>query len=135
MGFSYLILSKCFQDLERLRKCFLVYLFSHFSFIFFSRKLLLSGDIETNSGPGHNLNNHFTICHWNLNSISAHNFAKLQLLKVYLAVHRFDIVCLSETYLNSRFPFDDGNLEIPCYIMVRADHPANSNRGGVCMYY
>ena len=62
---------------------------------FFSGKPLLSGDIEINPGPRHNLNNHFTICHWNLNSISAHDFAKVYLLKAYLAVHKFDIACLS----------------------------------------
>ena len=56
-------------------------------------------------------------------------------LHTYLTVHKFDIACLSETYLNSSFPFDDGNLGIPSYIMVRADHPANSKRGGVCMYF
>ena len=39
------------------------------------------------------------------------------------------------TYLSSSFPFDDDNLDIPGYIMVRADHPATSKRGGVCMYY
>ena len=80
---------------------------------FFSRKLLLSGDIETNPGPKPNLNNHFTICHWNLNSISAHNFAKVQLLKAYLAVHKFDNVCLSETYLNSCFPLMMTNWTYP----------------------
>ena len=74
------------------------------------------------------MNNHFTICHWNLNSIFAHNFARVQLLKAYFAVHKFDIVCLSETYLNSSFPFDADNLEIPGDVMVRADHPANSKR-------
>ena len=99
-----------------------MYLFTHCLFCFFSRKLPLSGDIETNPGPRRNLSNHFTICHWNLNSISAHNFAKVQ--------HLY----LSETCLNSSFPFDDGNLKIPGYIMIRADHPANSKRGGVCMY-
>ena len=92
----------------------------------FSRKLFLSGNIDTNPGPSRNLNNHFTVCYWNLNSISAHNFAKVQLLKAYLAAHKFDIVRLSETYLNSSLPFDDDNLEIPGYIMVRADHPTNS---------
>ena len=81
---------------------------------FFSRKLLLNGDIEINPDPSRNLNNHFTICHWNL---------------------KFDMVCLSETCLNSSFPFDDDNLDIPVYIMVRVDHPADSKRGGVCMYY
>ena len=81
------------------------------------------------------MSKHFTICHWNLISISAHNFAKVQLLKAYLAVHKFDILCLSETYLNSSFPLDDGNLDIPGYVMVRADDPGNSKRGGVCMQY
>ena len=113
----------------------LVCLFSHFLFLFFSRKLFLSGDIETNPGPRRNLNNHFTICHWNLNSISAHNFAKVQLLKPCLAIYEFDIVCLSETHLNSGFPFDDDSLDILGYIMVRTDHPANSKRGSVCMWY
>ena len=137
MGFSYVILSKylCFQDLKRLKECLLVYLFSHFLFLFFSRKLFLSGDIETNLSPRRNLNNHFTIFHWNQNSISAHNFVKLHLLKAYLAIHKFDMVYPSETYLNSGFPFDDDILDIPGYIMVRVDHPAHSKRGGVCMYY
>ena len=64
-----------------------------------------------------------------------HNFAKVQLLKAYLAVHKFDFECLSETYLNSSFPFDDDNLDIPGYIMIRDDHRANSKCGGVYMYY
>ena len=111
-----------------------IFVFTFFVSFFFLRKLFLSGDIETNPDPRRNLNNHFTTCHWTLNSISAHNFAKVQFLKAYLAVHKFDIVCLSETYLNSSFPFDDDNLDIPGYIMVTADHPANKKHGVVCMY-
>ena len=49
--------------------------------------------------------------------------------------NKFGIKCVSETYLNSIFPFDDDNLDIPGYIMVRADHPANSKGLDVCMYY
>ena len=37
--------------------------------------------------------------------------------------------------LPSRFPFDDVNLDIPGYIMVKADHPAISKRGDLCGYY
>ena len=65
-----------------------IFVFTFFVYLF-PRKLLLSGDIETNPGLKYNLNNHFTICHWNLNSISAHNFAKVQLLRAYLAVRKF----------------------------------------------
>ena len=98
----------------------------HIFVSFFSRKLLLSGGTETNPGPRIHSNNHFTICHWNLNKIFVHNFAKVQLLKAHLAVHKFDMVCLSKTYLNSSFPFDDDNLDIPSYIMARADHTVKS---------
>ena len=99
---------------------------------FFSQKILLNEDTETNPGPRHNCNNHFTICHWNLNNISVHTFAKEQLLKANLAVYKFDIVYLSLTYLNASFLSDGDNLGIPGYIMVRADHAANT--GGAHMY-
>ena len=37
--------------------------------------------------------------------------------------------------MNSSLPFYDNKLDIPGYIMIRADHPAKSKHGGVCMYY
>ena len=30
---------------------------------------------------------------------------------------------------------DDDNLEIPGYNLIRADHPSDNRRGGVCVYY
>ena len=39
----------------------------------------------------------------------------------------------SETYLDSTIP--DSLLEIDGYNLVRADHPNNIKRGGVCIYY
>ena len=42
-----------------------VSIFFTFFVSFFSRKLLLSGDIETNPDPRCNLSNYFTIFHWN----------------------------------------------------------------------
>ena len=74
-----------------------IFVFTFFVSFFSRKRLLLRGDIETNPGQRRNLSNHFTICHWNLNSISAHNFAKVQLLKAYLALHKFDIVRLKHT--------------------------------------
>ena len=101
-----------------------------------SRIISLSGDIEINLGPKSNvLNWCFSICHWNLNSISAHMFTKVSLLSAYISVHKFDIICLSKTYLNSEIPSDDENLKIPGYSLVREDHPSNSKHGGVCVYY
>ena len=59
----------------------------------------------------------------------------MSLLQAYNAVHKYDIICLSETYLNSSVPYDDGNLEIPGYNLIRTDHQSEDKRGGVCIYY
>ena len=77
----------------------------------------------------------FSICQWNLNSISAHNFSKILLLQTDNAVHKYGIICFSETYLNSSIPYDDDNLEIPGYNLIRGDHPSEDKRDGVCIYY
>ena len=97
--------------------------------------ILLSGDIKTNPGPILSSGQCFSICHWNLNSITAHNYAKLSLLTAYNLVHSFDIICLSETYLNSETPPNDTRLELPGYNLFRSDHPSSNKRGGVCVYY
>ena len=49
--------------------------------------LVLCGDIESNSGPRPNSGQSFSICHWNLNSIGAHYFSKINLLRAYNAIH------------------------------------------------
>ena len=46
-----------------------------------------------------------------------------------------DIMCLSETYLDSSVPLDDNNLQIPGYSSVRADHPSNKKCKGVLICY
>ena len=90
--------------------------------------------LNSTQDPNRILQKKFSICHWNLNSIAAHNFAKLVLLKAYNSVHKFDIICLSETYLDSNILPDNSNLEIPGYNLVRSDHPSNKKRGGVCIF-
>ena len=73
---------------------------------------MLSGGVEINPGPLSNCKEYFSICHWNLNSISARNYSKLFLLKAYIIFHKLDIICLSETYLDSTIPNDDDKLQI-----------------------
>ena len=101
----------------------------------YSLLILLSADVELNPGPKRASTRNISICHWNLNSISAHNYIKLFLLKAYIAIHKFDIICLSETYLDSSTTSDDDNLAISGYNLIRSDHPSNNKRGGVCIYY
>ena len=46
----------------------------------------LSGDIEMNPGPKPNPCHSFSICHWHPNSLTAHNFLKVSLLRAYVAI-------------------------------------------------
>ena len=97
--------------------------------------LRLSGDIELNAGPKPNSCKSFSICHWNLNSSISHNFNKVSLLTAYNSIHKFDTICLSETYLNSKTLSNNENLNIPGYNLIRADHLSNIKREGVCIYF
>ena len=91
----------------------------------------MSGDVEVYPGPKRNSfrSQSFSICHWNLNSLIAHSFAK-----VSLSVNKFDIVYLSETFLNCEILTDDYNLQIPGYSIAREDHPSNTKRSGLCVF-
>ena len=48
-----------------------------------------------------------------------------------MSVHKFDIICLSETYLDSTVSLDDDNLVSSENNLSRSDHPSNTKRGGV----
>ena len=91
----------------------------------------ISGDIEENPGRQSKPCSSLSICHWNLNSIPAHNFIKMSLLRASISINKFNIICLSKTYLDSSISSNDGNLE---YTLVRADNPNNTEKGGVCIY-
>ena len=93
------------------------------------------GDVEENRGTKPRSNQIFSICHWNLNSISEQNCIKLSLLRIYLSTHKFDVIWLSETYLDSDTSHEDANLEIVGYTLIRADHPSNTTWGGDCLQY
>ena len=80
-----------------------------------------SGDIEMNPGPKPNPCHSFSICHWNLNNLAAHNYLKASLLRAYVAIEKFDVVCLSETFLDSSNISDDDNFYLPGYNLVRTE--------------
>ena len=87
------------------------------------------------AGPKSRSRKSFSIYHWNLNSISAQNYTKVSLLTAYNLIHNFDIICVSETFINSETAANDPNLETPGYNMHRADHRSNCKRGGVSIFY
>ena len=70
----------------------------------------LCGDFEEKLAPKPSSNQVFSICHWNLNSISV-SYIKLSILRPYLSTHKFDVICISETFLDSNTSYEDANLE------------------------
>ena len=98
--------------------------------------LICAVDIKLNPGPRkNNVSHNFYFCHWNLNSIAAHNFSKLSLLEAYNVEHKFDMICLSETFLGSSIPSNDESLNMKGYKLIRADNPSDSKKDGVGIYY
>ena len=65
----------------------------------------------------------------------AHSFARVLLLTAYLSINKFDILCLSETFLNSEILTDDENFQTPAFSIAWVDHHYNTKRCGVCVYY
>ena len=93
------------------------YFFSFgFRFVFTLLSLFVCGDVELNPGPkNRNSCYNFSICHWNLNGITANNFAKVNVLQAYNSIHYFYLICLSESYLDSSVSSDNDNLYIKDY--------------------
>ena len=62
--------------------------------------LRLAGDIHPNPGPVKNVKN-LSFCHWNLNGINTRDDIKIPLIEAYNSVMHFDLLALSETFLDT----------------------------------
>ena len=85
-------------------------------FSFYTTNFFVCGDVELNIGP--KKGTPATVCQSVINSITAHNFAKVNVLQAYNAIHDFDMICLSESYLDSFVSSDNDNLYIRDYKLV-----------------
>ena len=63
-----------------------------------SSLLLRCCDIEKNPGPKYSS---LTLCHWSLNGLTAHDSIKILSFQAYVTQHNYDIISLSEIFLNS----------------------------------
>ena len=112
---------------------FRVLRFVNYKVIAFPVFLLLShGDTEVNPGPKRKISK-FSCCYWSVNSrpILAHD--KLSLIKSYNTMQKYDIISISETFLDSSA--NESSLLIPGYCLLRADHPNHLKKGGVWLYF
>ena len=94
--------------------------------------MICSGDTEIQPGP---IKNALKFCHWNLNSVLAHDRIKVSLLEAYISVYNYDILVLSETYLSSDISHDETFIEGFGQNTFRKDNPRGLRKGGVCMYF
>ena len=99
----------------------------------FNLLLILSGDIHTNPGPSTLKDLKFF--HWNLNSLCARDGLKKQLIQAYDAVHKYDILAVSESMLASTIKNDDIFIEGFSKDIYRSDHHSSTKIGEVCLYY
>ena len=95
--------------------------------------LLLRGNIHPNPGPKRDKDCNFSVCSWNIGSVSFHNFIKLSLLSSYNSIYKYYLICFSETFLDSSFLPDDPRLYLDGYNLIRDAHPNDLKRGGVCV--
>ena len=63
----------------------------------------------------------------------AHNFIKVSLLHTLVVTSDFDVICLTETLLDSSIDNDDDRISTLGCNLLRTDHPSNTTRGGVCI--
>ena len=93
---------------------------------FFSENvLLLHGNIEINPVTNKKYKS-FTCYQWNVNSLTAHNMLKLSSVAAYNSIHKYNFICISETYLDSSVQSVDRDISINGYNLISADHPSNN---------
>ena len=71
-------------------------------------------------------------CNQNVNSLIAHSLSKISQLE---AVYKHDFICVSETFFDTSLQEGDKNIQLDGCNLLRADHPSNSKRGSVCIFY
>jgi len=89
--------------------------------------LLLHGDIHSNPGPP------LSYMHWNVNSLTADQFARIPLLQAHAAIHGFHLIAITESGLTSRTTNEA--INIPDYTPIRCDLVDGISHGGVVVYH
>ena len=96
--------------------------------LFFIQNLLSCCDnIEENPEPKYSSP---TFCYWNLNGLTAHDSTKISLIQAYITYYNYEIIRLTETFLNSSIRSDNNILMIDGYNLIRSDHPSDSKKVG-----
>lgn len=90
-----------------------------FSFLCLLNLLFRCGDIKANPGAKYSS---FIFCHWNLNELTVHD-SMVPLLLAYITQHNYDLICLSEKFVNFPIQTIDDQICIDEHILIGPDHP------------
>ena len=99
----------------------LVYCFYLFPFLL----LLCNRDVESNLGLKKNLEFSVSCCHCNVNSILDHDYTKITYLEAYNSAFKYDFICISEMYLDSKIFSENNNPNILGYNLIKPDCPSS----------
>ena len=114
-------MTEVFKICYCVRICFSQLNYVHLTLNTILMLLICTGDVGLNPGPKKsNSCYNFSMCHWNLNSVAAHDLSKLSLLETYNVQRKFHMICLFETYLDSTIQYDDQILTLNGYKTLRA---------------
>ena len=89
------------------------------------------GDIHPNPGPSSS--SFFNFAHWNLNSLTAHDFARIPILETFAIQENLNLLAITESALKKDVP--NNKIDIDGFSHIRNDLPPNDRRGGVVLYY
>ena len=120
-----------FSDPVIIYKCMFTFSYNVFLFIL----ILQAEGIELNTRPNKNYHSYFSCCHWHVTSLATDNYSTVVALKVYNSIYKYDFICFRENFLDSLFEFDNKNLMLEGYNLIRSDRPNNIKRSNVCIYY
>ena len=95
---------------------------------------ICASDIERNPRKN-NTSFNLSLCDWNFDSIAVHNFSNPFLLEAYNVQHKFDMICLSQTFLDTSIPTNDERLNMRGYKVIRANNPSDNKKGDVGIIY
>ena len=118
-----------FKKLSQIKKNILFFIFV------LGMLLIMSGSIEMNPGPTQTKKSNLSFAVWNLDSLPARDYARIQVFDSFQASYDFDIFGVCESFLNKDVP--NGNIFIDGFSAdpFRADKPLNIRNGGVCLYF
>ena len=93
----------------------------------------MCGDVHSHPGRSHGNSPNF--CHCNLDSIAVNDFIKTATIGAYNLVYNYDLIALSETYLDNSITNEAISPTGFSKEIFICDHPDDVKREGVCLFY